>query len=330
VTALLLSSLFGIPHASAVSISHATKSKAVTFSFFTTHRTSSSEEIRRVVIDANNRLLSTTLLTSAGQMDISVEDARDGFILIDNNAESGDALYLQSPDGSNRHLGVYKQTNPAITTSLNYVHLGTKGNFLYGIDYSGDLYKVDLESNTPNFSQLMSSLEFQNAIAQSGGVSRDWIEDFGMINDNNLIVLTTNTESSQVKLWRVTLGSSLSATELFSAVSPNLLATTYMAMSPKRDQVALMYAASSLTPVDALKIFNLNSNAVTSISARRLNASGNYFLTWLDESNLLMTTTNLWKSDEIGGRVVCRLNLAQSSPCTDIPGLASYSLAGNI
>lgn len=295
------------------------------FTFFIDHRTSSSEDIRKIVTNPNNQVLSNKIITSGSPMDISILDASNGYALISEDAENTQ-LALLNPDGSNTPLNIYDVSDKTNVTTLDYLHLGLTNHSLIGIDYYGTLSQVDWTSGTPVWTNLMSSQSWLAAMTLNGGVPRDWVADFAMLSQTSVLVLTINTDTSQIKVWNVALSPTITASPILTVSTTSLLASTFFALSPKRDKVALIYQASQLTPVDALKIYDVQSSTWTNVSAARLSPQGHYFLAWLDETNLLTTTTYVYTSDKNGGRVVCRLNLASTNACQTIPGLSSYSL----
>ena len=102
-----------------------------------------------------------------------------------------------------------------------------------------------------------------------------------------------------------------------------------MSISPNGSQVAILHTVSTLTPKSRLLIYSVRDNNFKEVPVSRLYDGNNYYITWLDENNLLTTIDMVWENDKEGGRVTCLLALKTSMKCLNIAGVSGYSLIGS-
>jgi hypothetical protein len=308
--------------------------KVTSYSFYIDHPTGSSEELRKITINEQNKVLSNRLVTSTDRNGLEILDSKKQSLLLSVGVPNR-SLYLINSGGISTDLGIPLYNFDTGGGGLVEVKLQMDGLGVYGFDLADELSSVRFNSGNPTWTTLLTSAAFQAALIQAGGVAEDTVLHFQIVDPNTLILLTDSShggdESANFKIWKLTLpvGIAGSATValLLSLHGPSWTHPSDLELSPSKREIAVLYYASKLAPNTSLKIITLSSGKVVTISPKRVGVAGMSFLNWLDEHNLISTSES-WPTDPNGGRAVCRLNLKASAPCQYIKGVASYSMAG--
>ena len=303
--------------------------------FYQIHRTSNSEDLLRIQIDALGNVKSKKVLTSGPKMELRMLDVRNRTILLSEGI-SDEQLYVYQEKSGARALQIPVQGGiPSDARQLSLFKLSLDGQSILSFDYDSDFYQIDIRNSSPSWVRLVKGDDLEVAIAAAGAdPSKDWISDFEVMSDGRIFFLTENSSTGHVMLWWINQDFRFTGVPRVQKItefdsSAELGVSIETAISPDGKNIAILHEVSALTPKNRIKIFNVASESISEVSASRLYTKGIYFISWLGNSSLIMTYDLVWKNDKDGGRVTCKLNLKDTKSCMDLNGISGYSLVGS-
>ena len=303
--------------------------------FYQIHRTSNSEDLLRVQIDASGNVKSKKVLTSGPKMELRMLDVRNRTILLSEGI-SGEQLYAYQEKSGARALQIPVQGGiPSDARQLSLIKLSLDGQSVMAFDYDSDFYQIDIRNASPSWVRLIKGEDLEAAITAAGAdPATDWISDFEVMSDGRIFFLTENSSTGHVMLWWINQDFRFAGVPRVQKItefdsSAELGVSIETAISPDGKNIAILHEVSALTPKNRIKIFNVGSERISEVSTSRIYSKGIYFISWLGNSSLIMTYDLVWKNDKEGGRVTCKLNVKDSKSCTDLSGVSGYSLVGS-
>ena len=310
--------------------------RANELTFFQAHRNGNAEELLKIAISSLGILQSKTKMTSGPKFGLSVVDVRQNTVLLEVDAVKSQ-LYVMQPSGVTTSLGIEKNGGiPTDSRNLNDLRLSLDAKSIFAFDYDMDFYRIDISSATPVWTRLFTGSQLEGLIESLGGNrEHDWVRGFEITGADELLLMTKNSLNGTLRFWNI-------KTSLLSASLPRVIktgefassnvlgdSTAEMSISPNGSQVAILHTVSTLTPKSRLLIYSVRDNNFKEVPVSQLYDGNNYYITWLDENNLLTTIDMVWENDKEGGRVTCLLALKTSMKCLNIAGVSGYSLIGS-
>lgn len=304
------------------------------FTFFYRHTKTNGggpdDELTKVTIDSNNRVLRTNILLKAGLQ--TLHDFTNGFLLF-SAGDSGN-FYLIGQDGEQRILGFKKKSG--IPSDSRDIWLDARFNdsldeILFW-DFDKDLYSItNPQSVNPTWTRLINGQKLEEKFAAQGlDKSKEWLDDFVVLSKNRLLLATSNNSSNIVNLWTVDIAStdSFQIRKFSDFRFMDWSSTLEMAISPDKNRVAFKYSASEISPKYRISLIDTKTLQLTKIDNKRYYEGYIGPLTFVGNDNLLLIPALTWNSDPNGGRVICRLDLRTSNSCANIPAVAGLDVRG--
>ena len=302
------------------------------FTFYVRHtlvRGGGNDELRKVTIDSNNKILSNQVVLKAEFQ--SYYDSMNGIMLFD--AGSSGNFYLLDPNGNQTPLSV--KENSGIPTDSRQLWLeprfyGSTNELLFW-DFDRDMYRVSNISLTPLWEKAIDGKILKNKFTQLGlDGEREWLEDFVVIDKNNFILATANTSTDVISLWRLSYRgiNDFTLSQISQFKYQGMTPSFEMAISPDKTRFAYKYSASELTPNFRVVTVDVASGVKKDIATSRFYDGFIGPLVFIDNNNLLAIPALTWNSDPNGGRVICRLDLRIEQTCLDIVGVAGLDVQG--
>jgi hypothetical protein len=304
--------------------------------FFQTHRNGESEELLQVTISPDGVLRNKLKLTSGPKFGLTVADMRNNRILLEVGSVKTQ-LYVLELGGNSIPLGIEKSGGiPTDSRALNDMRLSLDGKSIFAFDFDMDFYRIDISTSVPTWTRLFTGAQLKNLIKILGGDPEyDWVEGFELTGTKEIFLLTKNSFKGTLRFWTV-------ITSLISTDNPRVAKigeyqssnelgddSVDMAISPSNSEIAITHTVSTLTPKTKLLLYNIRTKSFRDFPVSQLFEGNNYFLSWLGDSRLIMTTGMVWTNDKDGGRVTCLLDLTSTNKCTNLVGVSGYSLVGN-
>jgi hypothetical protein len=288
-----------------------------------------NDELRKVTIDSNNKILSNQVVLRAELQ--SYYDSINGTMLF-KAGRSGN-FYLLDPNGNQTPLSVREESG--IPTDSRKLWLeprfyGSSSELLFW-DFDSDMYRVSNVSLTPLWEKAIDGKTLKNKFAQLGLDSeREWLDDFVVIDKNNFILATSNNSTKVINLWRLSYRgiNDFTLTQISQFKFQGWSASFEMAISPDKTQVAYKYSASELTPNFRIVTIVIATGVRKEIDSSRFYDGFIGPLVFVDNNNLLAIPALTWNSDPNGGRVICRLDLRTEQKCLEIVGVAGLNVQG--
>jgi len=288
-----------------------------------------NDELRKVTIDSNNKILSNQVVLRAELQ--SYYDSTNGTMLF-KAGRSGN-FYLLDPNGNQTPLSVKDESG--IPTDSRKLWLeprfyGSTNELLFW-DFDSDMYRVSNISLTPLWEKAIDGKILKNKFTQLGlDGEREWLEDFVLIDKNNFILATDNTSTDVISLWRLSYRgiNDFTLTKISQFKYQGLVASFEMAISPDKTRVAYKYSASELTPNFRVVTIDIATGVRKEIATSRFYDGFIGPLVFVDNNNLLAIPALTWNSDPNGGRVICRLDLRTEQKCLEIVGVAGLDVQG--
>jgi hypothetical protein len=302
------------------------------FTFYVQHtlvKGGGNDELLKVTIDADNVILNRkVVLKASGQ---SYYDSLGGMLLF-SAGSSGNFYLLDSNEGQ---IPLSLKTDSSITNdsrrlSLKPKFFGRTSEILFW-DYDSDLYKVSNITSIPLWEKLIEGNVLKSKFKQLGLDSeREWLDDFVVVDKDNLVVATSNNTTDTINLWSMSLRgvNDFTLKQLGQFKFQEWTSLLDMAISPDKSRVAYKYAASELTPNFRIVILDVATGIRKEIVTTRHYDGFVGPLTFVGNDNLLLIPALTWSSDPDGGRVICRLDLRTEQPCKNILTLAGLEVQG--
>jgi len=323
-----------IPTASASSTPTPSTSSKELFTFFY-NRTSangggSDDELTRVTIDANNRIIDKKILLKVGLQNF--HDAREGQLLL--SAGNSGNFYLIGSNGEQVNLNF--KTDSGIPSDARKIWVDAKfheslDEILFW-DFDRDLYSItNPRSSTPTWTRIISGTKLAERFGVAGlDRDKEWLDDFVVVSKNKILLATSNNTTKVVHIWLIEISGNdnFQLKQVAEFRHMDWSSSLEMTLSPDKTKVAYKYSASELTPKFRVMVMDIATFSQTQISTSRYHDGYIGPISFVGNDNLLLIPALIWNSDPNGGRVICRLDLRTASKCQDIQGVAGLSVKG--
>lgn len=305
-----------------------------TFSFIYRHTLvnggGDNDEMIRTTIDSTNRVISRKVILKAGYQ--NYHDYLDGILLL-SATRDGDFFYIRD-NGDQIKLN-FKSDSSVVgddRRTWRGVKFNAKSEEVIFWDLEHDIYLLkNISSPNVTWSRVVEGNKLKTKFEEMGlDKSKEWLDSFVVLNPNKILFATSNNSTKFVNIWILEFSGSgdFALRKLSSFTYADWSSSLEFAISPDRKLVAYKYQASGLTPNFRVVLMDTSTYSATTLDTSRHYEGYIGPITFAGNNNLLMIPALVWSSDRDGGRVICRIDLRQSAPCSNMPGISGIDVIG--